>query len=71
VGRFSSEEARNEAQYLDEALAMVDQMWATHHPSHIAGLIRLKTNYPASTKLVYSLKQRLDRQRRSIDNGDG
>jgi hypothetical protein len=69
VGRFSNEEKNVEAQYLDEALAMVDQMWATHHPSHIAGLIRLKTNYPASTKLVYSLKQRLDRLDRERNRG--
>lgn len=61
MGRYSDYEAREESFYVEQALAIVDELWSDYHPSYIAAQIRAKTGYPATPKLVCSLKQRLDR----------
>jgi ABC-type methionine transport system permease subunit len=63
VGRYSNEEKNVEAQYLEKALGIVVAKWETHSMSQIAGFITLETGYPASVKLVCSLRQRLDKRK--------
>lgn len=62
MGRFSDEEAQVEGFYLAHAMEIVGALWETHTPGQIAQAIRLRTGYPASQRLVCSLRQRLDRR---------
>lgn len=62
MGKLSDDEAKIEARYLEEGLAIVKRWWGTYSAEEIAFEIYLRTKFRgASVKLVYALKRRLDR----------
>lgn len=64
-GLYAVWEQRLEARYLAEGLRLVERMWEHYPARDIAVAISNRTKYRCDTKLVYSLKQRLDTARRN------
>lgn len=65
MGILSNDDAEVEAGYLPDALSIIKAMWESHSVRDIVIAIQCKTGFiAADSRLVYSLKARLDRMER-------